>query len=388
MKYKFVKRAIGVAFILVITVIMNLLLTPHYVSSHYDFTFNVSQVDLKTGSIYTIPVSGNDAKKVKWLSSNHQIAVINEHGQIIAKKPGQTVISAKIKNECSDIVVNVVNKMQSDILVYNDSQVTPAQSEVINKISISNFKVELSSTKYIYDGKAKKPKVTLTTDDNVQLVLNKDYAVKYSHNKKAGTAKVILTGINNYTGTSIAKFKITKPTVTSTATSVPDIEISDLDNSTTTDQSDSNSSITNNTNSYTDPSTSSSNSNQTKSSNTGSSTKKSTTKQSSSTKSTTNKKSETSNKTSSSKSSSSKSNNSSSTSSSSKSSSTTKSTSTNKSTNANKNSETNNGSSNSLNEENETGTDTNSSTESSSDSSSSESSATSNTTENTTTTTN
>lgn len=96
------------------------------------------------------------------------------------------------------------------MLIYNDSQVTAANSEVINKISISKFKLTLSSNTYTYDGKAKKPKVQVETSDHKILKKNKDYKVRYAHNKKAGTAKVVVTGIHDYTGTLVGSFKIEK----------------------------------------------------------------------------------------------------------------------------------------------------------------------------------
>lgn len=66
-----------------------------------------------------------------------------------------------------------------------------------------------------YTGSAIEPKVTVT-DDETTLVLGKDYTVSYSDNTNAGTAKAIITGIGNYSGTVEKTFTINKATPTVT----------------------------------------------------------------------------------------------------------------------------------------------------------------------------
>ncbi len=66
--------------------------------------------------------------------------------------------------------------------------------------SISALTAKLSTTTYTYNGKAKKPSVTLKHGAKV-LVLNKDYTVTYTANINPGKATVILKGKGNYTGT-------------------------------------------------------------------------------------------------------------------------------------------------------------------------------------------
>lgn len=73
----------------------------------------------------------------------------------------------------------------------------------------------LSKTSYEYDGKAKTPTVKITYGGKT-LKKGTDYTVKYTNNKKVGTAKVTITGKGNYTGTLTKTFKITKITPTFT----------------------------------------------------------------------------------------------------------------------------------------------------------------------------
>lgn len=210
MKNTYIKGVVVFALIVGINAIMNKVLTPKIETSKYHYTLSATQLDLKKGAIYTVAATGDDATKIKWLSSDPQVATISKTGQVIAKTTGQTIISANVKSEFKDLIVNVTNTAKADVLIYSDSQVTPASSEVINKISIAKFKLTLSSNTYTYDGKAKKPKVQVETNDHKILVKNKDYTVKYAKNKKPGTAKVIVTGKNDYTGTLLGSFKIEK----------------------------------------------------------------------------------------------------------------------------------------------------------------------------------
>ena len=62
-----------------------------------------------------------------------------------------------------------------------------------------------------YAGKAATPAVTVKLD-GATLVKGADYTVRYTNNTKVGTAKVIITGINDYKGSTSASFRIVKGT--------------------------------------------------------------------------------------------------------------------------------------------------------------------------------
>lgn len=78
----------------------------------------------------------------------------------------------------------------------------------VGKKTISGKNVSISPSSYVYDGKAKKPAVTVKYGNTV-LKKGTDYTVDYRNNKNAGTAKVIITGKGNYTGTVTKTFTIT-----------------------------------------------------------------------------------------------------------------------------------------------------------------------------------
>ena len=73
-------------------------------------------------------------------------------------------------------------------------------------VNISKLEAQLSETNYLYDGKAKEPKVTIEG-----LTEGKDFSVSYKNNVNVGTATVTIKGIAPYyTGTITKTFTITK----------------------------------------------------------------------------------------------------------------------------------------------------------------------------------
>lgn len=74
---------------------------------------------------------------------------------------------------------------------------------------ISEAKISLSKKSFAYDGKAKKPKVTVKAD-GATLVENIDYRIVYKNNVEAGTATVQVHGMGQYAGVKNVEFKIRK----------------------------------------------------------------------------------------------------------------------------------------------------------------------------------
>ena len=82
-----------------------------------------------------------------------------------------------------------------------------AEIPALSRISISKASVTLSTSIYAYDGKAKKPGVTVKLNGKT-LKNGTDYTVSYSNNTKVGTAKVTIKGKGNYTGSVSKTYKI------------------------------------------------------------------------------------------------------------------------------------------------------------------------------------
>jgi len=66
-------------------------------------------------------------------------------------------------------------------------------------ISVEETDITLSKTSYSYNGKTKKPEVTLVFGDKT-LILGTDYEVSYKNNKNIGKATVTITGKGEYDG--------------------------------------------------------------------------------------------------------------------------------------------------------------------------------------------
>ena len=87
----------------------------------------------------------------------------------------------------------------------SDGEIIPKKE--VEKISIASAKITLSSEEYVFDGKEKKPDITVSLG-NKTLVIGDDYTVTYENNAVAGTARVIITGVGKYKGEQIKTFKI------------------------------------------------------------------------------------------------------------------------------------------------------------------------------------
>ena len=83
--------------------------------------------------------------------------------------------------------------------------------EKLARIEMSGLKAELEGSSYVYDGKAKTPQVTVKEGTYV-LKQGTDYSIAYNNNVNAGTALVVITGKNAYTGTTEMAFTISKAT--------------------------------------------------------------------------------------------------------------------------------------------------------------------------------
>ena len=84
---------------------------------------------------------------------------------------------------------------------------TKTESFKINPAKLGT--VSLSATSYTYDGKTKTPTVTVKNAAGTKLTKNTHYTISVASSRKnAGTYKVTVTGIGNYTGTKTVYFKI------------------------------------------------------------------------------------------------------------------------------------------------------------------------------------
>lgn len=97
---------------------------------------------------------------------------------------------------------------------YSD-RLSQTDYDLENTNVISRCTVTLSSKTYAYANKALTPKPVLKSADGKTLKENVDYKLSYSANKNTGIAKVNVTGLGQYAGTSTRTFTIIPKKMTS-----------------------------------------------------------------------------------------------------------------------------------------------------------------------------
>lgn len=110
----------------------------------------------------------------------------------------------------SDNHIAAIKPGLTSLIGMSDGQTIEIPIKVV-AIDLRAAVVSLSDSSYLYDGKAKTPAVTVTYEGTV-LTEGSDYTVTYKNNINAGTAKAMITGIGNYTGTVTKTFSIGKAT--------------------------------------------------------------------------------------------------------------------------------------------------------------------------------
>ena len=83
------------------------------------------------------------------------------------------------------------------------------ENKVPDTISVNDLSVSYMTSGFVYNGEEKKPIVTVKYQEK-ELILGEDYTIAYQNNINAGTAKIILTGLDIYDGTRELEFTIAK----------------------------------------------------------------------------------------------------------------------------------------------------------------------------------
>ena len=157
--------------------------------------FASTSLSKKTGdAAFTNALTKTTDGAVTFKSSNTAVATVNSaSGKVTIKGAGTATITATAAEG-----TNYKSGNASYTLTVNAS-----------KTDISGCTVTLSATSYAYNGKARKPSVTVT-NGSATLVTDTNYTVSYTNNTNAGTATVTITGKGDYTGTASKTFTINK----------------------------------------------------------------------------------------------------------------------------------------------------------------------------------
>ena len=125
----------------------------------------------------------------------------NQRWYLTLGKNGKVLIPKNAYNDGSDAGTNAQ--------LWEPNGTTAQEFNVYKEdtIKLGTANVTLSNNKYIYDGKEKKPDVTVKYG-YATLQQGTDYTVEYSNNVKAGTATVTIKGTGIYSGTVSKNFEI------------------------------------------------------------------------------------------------------------------------------------------------------------------------------------
>lgn len=148
--------------------------------------------DQKGANVYCFDYTGD--------SNQRWYLILGKNGKVLIPK-NATGLCLDVSNDGSDAGTN------AQLWEPNG---TPAQEFNVYKedtIKLGTANVTLSNNNYIYDGKEKKPDVTVKYG-YATLQQGTDYTVEYSNNVKAGTATVTIKGTGIYSGTVSKNFEI------------------------------------------------------------------------------------------------------------------------------------------------------------------------------------
>lgn len=148
--------------------------------------------DQKGANVYCFDYTGD--------SNQRWYLTLGKNGKVLIPK-NATGLCLDVSNDGSDAGTNVQ---------LWEPNGTAAQEFNVYKedtIKLGTANVTLSNNNYIYDGKEKKPDVTVKYG-YATLQQGTDYTVEYSNNVKAGTATVTIKGTGIYSGTVSKNFEI------------------------------------------------------------------------------------------------------------------------------------------------------------------------------------
>ena len=181
--------------------------------------------DLTAGETYYLWIS------CYFNSDNYVTAFVNKHTHSYTSEVTKaatctaTGVRTYTCSECGDQYTEKIAKTSHTYKTVVDTKATTSKAgklvkkctecgTVASTTTIAKIKsVTLSTTSYTYNGKAKKPGVTVK-DSNGKTISSDYYTVPYKNNKNAGTATVTVKFKTRYSGTVTKTFTI-KPKATS-----------------------------------------------------------------------------------------------------------------------------------------------------------------------------
>lgn len=148
--------------------------------------------DQKGANVYCFDYTGD--------SNQRWYLILGKNGKVLIPK-NATGLCLDVSNDGSDAGTN------AQLWEPNGTSAQEFNVYKEDTIKLGTANVTLSNNNYIYDGKEKKPDVTVKYG-YATLQQGTDYTVEYSNNVKAGTATVTIKGTGIYSGTVSKNFEI------------------------------------------------------------------------------------------------------------------------------------------------------------------------------------
>ena len=157
----------------------------------------VSTLQITVGNKANIQAFATGNSALSYHSSDTKIVEVDNNGLVT----GIAIGKASVTITAAETDYYKAAEKKIDILV---------NAKDIASIDLSKCRIVLEPGSYIYDGSAKKPKVSVYGSEGILLKEDIDYIVSYSANINAGSAKVTVTAVKGSvcTGTETAAFMI------------------------------------------------------------------------------------------------------------------------------------------------------------------------------------
>lgn len=192
------------------------------------FTVNTIGNGVASINIYALAVKNDISTAVKTktinltVTNNIENATVNVNDVVYNGKAQSPTISVYFddielrKDDYSVKYTNNTNVGKATVTITGKTNYYQGTKTVYFNILPKNIEnAGITVANVTYNANEQKPNVTVKDKDrNVNLAKNKDYTVTYQNNVNTGTASVIITGINNYTGIAMQSFTISTLDIT------------------------------------------------------------------------------------------------------------------------------------------------------------------------------
>ena len=162
------------------------------VKANGSLSFENDYVSKKTtDDTFVNPITVKGDGDVSYTSSNTAVATVDQTGKVTIKGAGNVTITATLSEG------------------QNYKGANNYYTLVVSAVSLSNADMSLDTSIFTYNGKSHCPTPTVTLDGQT-LKKDSDYTVSYKNNVNAGSATVVIKGINKYKGETTKTYLINK----------------------------------------------------------------------------------------------------------------------------------------------------------------------------------